>query len=94
MTSTVSIDGKDIFVITDLQKTVMLDSIPADEYELDVNRRLQWVINSKASECQKRMLNKWLPILQERYKELPSDPEALVKIICDQPDYKPAQREV
>lgn len=90
--SSISVDGSQIFKITSVQKMVICDSIPPDELESDLQRRLQWVIDSKYKACLDRLMKKWMPILQSRYSVLPTDIESLIMLIHSQPDYEMAKR--
>ena len=90
--STVIMDGEPLFQIDASKKAVICDSIPPEELDADLKRRIQWAIDSKYQACLTRLMNRWLPILQERYESLPTRVDALVALIHSQPDYEMAKR--
>jgi len=51
--------------------------------------RVAFILTHKYDMCYKRLLLKWLPILEIRgYEELPIDKDELAELIFSQPDYK------
>jgi len=84
----ISIDGQEVFSLSETQKSVIKSAIPYDIFEADMKRRLEWVLTHKYEQCFERLKKEWEPRLKERYQMLPSGDEALAQLICSQPDYK------
>jgi hypothetical protein len=84
----ISIDGQEVFSLSETQKAVIKSAIPYDIFEADMKRRLEWVLTHKYEQCFERLKKEWEPRLKERYQMLPSGDEALAQLICSQPDYK------
>ena len=84
----ISIDGQEVFSLSETQKSVIKSARPYDIFEADMKRRLEWVLTHKYEQCFERLKKEWEPRLKERYQMLPSGDEALAQLICSQPDYK------
>ena len=84
----ISIDGQEVFSLSETQKAVIKSEIPDDIFDADMKRRLEWVLTHKYEQCFERLKKEWEPRLKERYQMLPSGDEALAQLICSQPDYK------
>jgi hypothetical protein len=84
----ISVDGKDLFELTETQKKVIMNDIHEDIFDEDMKRRLQWVLTHKYERCLERLKNEWMPILKENMQSIPTNDEALAEIIFEQKDYK------
>jgi hypothetical protein len=84
----ISVNDKELFKLSETQKAVIQNDIHADEFEDDMNRRLQYILNHKYERCLERLKLEWLPKLKSRVSSFPSDDEQLAKLILSQPDYK------
>ena len=84
----ISIDGQEVFSLSETQKSVIKSAIPYDIFEADMKRRLEWVLTHKYEQCFERLKKEWEPKLKERYQMLPSGDDAIAQLICSQPDYK------
>ncbi len=84
----ISVDGKELFELSDIQKKVIQDNIPSDIFEEDMKRRLQWVLMHKYQECFKQMKGYWESKLQNVVDSIPTDPDKLAELIFSQPDYQ------
>ena len=84
----ISVGGQVIFELSETHKKLMLDSVTEENFGEDLIRRLRWGWVQKIEPCFKRVTEKWLPILKQRYESLPSDDDKLLELIFSQPDYK------
>lgn len=84
----VSVDGNDLFSLSETQKKVIKNEVLLEIFEEDMKRRLQWVLTHKYEECFKKLKEQWEPILAQRMSSIPTDPDKLAEIIFSQPDYK------
>ena len=84
----VDVDNKLLFEITVTQRKVIEWDIATEFFEEDMKRRLQYTFMHKYDQCLNRMIQEWMPVLRERFAQLPTNYEALANIIFQQPDYK------
>jgi hypothetical protein len=84
----ISVDGQEVFSLSETQKAVIKSDVPHDIFESDMKRRLEWVLVHKYEHCLASLKKEWEPRLKERYEMLPSGDDALAQLICSQPDYK------
>ncbi len=85
----ISVDGEELFEISEIQKKVIKNDIQEGIFEEDMKRRLKWVIEEKYKNCFKRLKDSWEPILISKgAKSLPTDPDEFAKLVFSDPDYK------
>ena len=85
----ISVDGKEIFALSETQKKVIQNDILSEIFEEDMHRRLQYILIHKYEECFKRLKLEWEPKLsQNGVKMVPTDPDELAELIFKQPNYK------
>ncbi len=84
----ISIDDKELFTLTDIQKTVIKNDIPDEVFDEDIKRRLEYVLMHKYEQCFERLKKEWEPKLSERVPSVPTSKDELAKLIFSQPDYK------
>ena len=84
----ISVDGQEVFSLSETQKAVIKSEIPDDIFDADMKRRLEWVLTHKYEQCFERLKKEWEPKLKERYQMLPSGDDAIAQLICSPPDYK------
>ena len=85
----VSVNDKELFTLSDIQKQVIMNDIPADIFDADMNRRLQWILIHKYEECFKALKTEWDPKLAANGVDMiPTNPDAYAKLVFSQPDYK------
>ena len=92
----VSVNDKELFILSDIQKKVIQYDIPADMFDADMHRRLQWVLMHKYEECFKRLKAEWdSQLAVNGVQMIPTDPDAYAQLVFSQPNYKDrAAREV
>lgn len=80
---------KVICELTDIQKKVICHDIPASQFELDMERRVQWVLGHKYEQSLKRFRAEWeAKLKQEGAKSIPVDDAEFCAQIFARPDYK------
>ncbi len=85
----ISVDGKDLFELSEIQKQVMKNNIMGNIFEDDLNRRLQWVLMHKYEECFKELKSEWDSRLAENgIKMIPTDPDDYARLVFSQSNYK------
>lgn len=84
----ISVNNKELFSLSDIQKKVICNDIHADTLHADLERRLQWVLMHKYEQCMKRLRDEWLPKLKDRVESVPTSDDAFASLVFSQPDYK------
>lgn len=84
----ISVDGQELFTLSETQKKVIKNDIHEDIFEDDMKRRLQYILTHKYEQSMERIRNEWMPRLKERMQSIPTNDDALAEIIFSQPDYK------
>jgi hypothetical protein len=79
---------KELFTLSDVQCKVICNDIHQDEFEADMERRLQYILMHKYEQCFKRLKEEWEPKLCDRMDAVPTHPDKLAELIFAQPDYK------
>jgi hypothetical protein len=85
----VSVDGKEIFSLSETQKRVIQNDIHSEIFEEDMHRRLEYILMHKYERCFERIKREWEPKLRAAgIKMIPTDDEELAELIFSQPEYK------
>jgi hypothetical protein len=84
----ISVNNRELFSLSEVQKSVICNDIHADELDSDLERRLQWVLTHKYEQCMKRLRDEWMPKLKGRVESVPLDDDAFAQLVFSQPDYK------
>lgn len=85
----ISVDGSDIFELSEIQKKVMKNDILSEEFDGDMLRRLQWVLTHKYEQCFKRLKNEWdIKLAANGVTMIPTDNDAYAELVFAQPNYK------
>jgi len=85
----ITVDGVDLFTLTDTQKQIIQNDISSDIFDADMKRRLQYILMHKYEECFKRLKSQWEPILAAKGVEsVPTDPEEFAQLVFSQPEYQ------
>ena len=85
---TVSVDGVDLYTVTDLQEQVLRNDIPTELLAADLRRRLEWVLTHKHAQCMARLRKEWMPLLADNgVTEVPVDDDAFAALVFEQPNY-------
>ncbi|HUD01293.1 MAG TPA: hypothetical protein VMR37_03135 [Rhabdochlamydiaceae bacterium] len=91
----ISVDGKELFTLSETQKRVIRDEIQDEIFEEDMKRRLQWILMHKYETCFEKLKKEWEPkLIQNGVKMIPTDPDAFAELVFSQKNYKSrSQRE-
>ncbi len=84
----ISVDDKELFTLSEVQKKVIKNDIHADEFDSDMKRRLHYILTHKYERCFERLKKEWEPKLRDRVKSIPTNFDELALLIFSQPDYK------
>jgi hypothetical protein len=85
----ISVDGKDLFTLSETQKKVIKNDIHEEIFDSDMKRRLQWVLMHKYERCFMRLKQEWEPKLrQSGVAMIPTDSEAFAEMVFNHPSYK------
>jgi hypothetical protein len=85
----VSVDGVDLYELSDLQKQVMHHTISPDEFDQFCKDKLQWILTHKYEQCFKRLKEEWdSKLAQNGVKLIPTNPDKYAQLVFSQPNYK------
>ena len=55
----ISVNDKELFTLTETQKSVIKNDIHADEFDADMARRLEYILTHKYERCFERLKKEW-----------------------------------
>lgn len=85
----ISVDGKELFTLSETQKKVIQNDIDSSIFEEDMKRRLQYILTHKYEQCYKRLKEEWEPKLKANgVKAIPLDDQDFAELVFQQPQYK------
>ena len=85
----ISVDDKELYTLTETQKSVIKNDISSDIFDEDMKRRLNWVLTHKYERCFDRLKKEWEPKLAAAGVEsLPTDKDAFAQLVFARPEYK------
>lgn len=85
----ISVNGKDLFELNDIQKKVICNDISDDIFEEDMKRRLKWVLMHKYERCFARLKAEWdQKLLQNGVKSVPTNPDEYAALVFAQTNYQ------
>jgi len=85
----ISVDGKELYTLSEIQKKVIRNDIHEDIFEEDMKRRLHWVLNHKYERCFARLKAEWEPKRKlNGVKMIPTDEEEFAQLVFSQKNYK------
>ncbi len=75
--------------LNETQKKVIMNDIHADEFDADMNRRVNYIIMHKYEQCLKRLRDEWTPKLRDlKVESVPLNDDAFAEVIFARPEYK------
>lgn len=92
----ISVDGKELFTLSEVQKKVIKNDILEEIFEEDIKRRIkQIILEEKYRKCFERLKAEWEPRFKSAgYKMIPTDEEEFAMLVFSHPEYKSrSQRE-
>jgi hypothetical protein len=85
----ISVNDQELFTLSEIQKQVIKNDIPADIFDADMNRRLQWILMHKYEECFKVLKAEWdTKLAANGIKMIPTDPDEYAQLVFIQPNYQ------
>jgi len=86
----IKVNEEQIFELAEWEKDVIKNDIPADIFDQDMKRRLEWVLKHKVERCYERFEKEWLEKLRNDpdVEAIPKSKEAFVALVKSRPDYK------
>ena len=85
----ISVNDQELFTLSDIQKQVIKNDIPAHIFDADMNRRLRWVLMHKYEECFKRLKSEWdAQLAINGIEMIPTNEDAYAQLVFSQPNYK------
>lgn len=84
----ITVDGVDLYELTDIQSKVIQHEISTDLFDADMKRRLHWVLTHKYEVCFENFKKEWDPKLKANGVEMiPTDPDKYAQLVFSQPNY-------
>lgn len=85
----ISVDGVDLFELSEIQKSVIKNDINSAVFDEDTKRRLEYILMHKYECCFKRLREEWDEKLAANGVDMiPTDPDAYATLVFSQPNYK------
>lgn len=85
----ISVDDKELFTLSDVQKRVIQNDIPLEIFDEDMKRRLQYILTHKYEQCFTRLKQEWDPKLAASgVKMIPTDAEEYANLVFSQASYQ------
>jgi hypothetical protein len=85
----ISVNDVELFTLSDTQKKVIMDYLPASIFDQDMKRRLQWVLMHLYEQAfiQFKQRNEPL-LLANKVESMPTDPDKFAELVFAQPNYQ------
>lgn len=85
----ISVNDKELFSLSDTQKRVIANDLNIDDLEVDLSRRLEWVLFHKYERSFQRLKEEWDDKLAKNgISMIPTNPDKYAELIFSQPNYK------
>lgn len=85
----ISVDDKELFSLSDIQKKVIMNDIHEDEFDADMKRRLQYILMHKYERCFARLKQEWDKKLADNGVDMiPSNPDKYAELVFKQQNYQ------
>ena len=85
----ISVNNKELFTLSETQKSVIKNDIHDDVFDEDMERRLKYILMHKYERCFARLKQEWDPKLKANgVTAIPLDEEAYAQLVFAQPNYK------
>lgn len=85
----VSVDDKELFTLSEIQKRVIKNDIPEEIFDEDMKRRLHYILTHKYERCFARLKAEWEPKLAKSGAAMiPTNPDAFAEMVFAHPEYK------
>lgn len=85
----ISVNDQELFTLSDTQKKVIKNDIPAEIFDEDMKRRIHYILTHKYERCFLRLKEEWDKKLSDNgVKMIPMDQEEYAQLVFSQPNYK------
>lgn len=85
----ISVNDLELFTLTNAQEQVIKNDVHADEFDDDMKRRLQYILQHKYERCFERLKVEWdKKLIANGIQSIPTDPDAYAALVFSQPNYK------
>lgn len=85
----ITVDGKQLFELSDTQKKVIKNDIHEDIFDADMKRRLEYIITHKYEQCFDRLKKEWdLKLKENGVKSVPTHADEYAQLVFSQPNYQ------
>jgi hypothetical protein len=85
----ISVDGVDLYELSDIQKQVIRNEISDDIFDADMKRRLHWVLDHEHTRAMVQLKKEWDSKLADNGVEMiPTDEQEYAQLVLSQPNYK------
>ncbi len=85
----ISVDDKELFSLSDIQKQVICHDIHQDVFDEDMKRRLQYILMHKYERCFARLKAEWdTKLAANGVDSIPTNPDKYAELVFSQPNYK------
>lgn len=85
----ISVNDKELFTLSEIQKKVICNDIHEDVFDEDMQRRIKYIIYDKYKQCFKRLKQEWdSKLIENKIEMVPTDADAYAELVFSQPNYK------
>lgn len=85
----ISVNGLDLFELSETQKSVIKDYVHADIFDADMKRRLKWILTHLYEEAFKKLKEEWdVKLVSNGVKMVPTEQDEYAQLVFSQPNYK------
>ena len=85
----IKVNDVQLFELTEIQKNVIKNDIPAEIFDADMKRRLQYILTHKYEQCFKRLKAEWDPKLEALgVGSIPTNKDAYAALVFARAEYK------
>lgn len=84
----ITVNGEDVFEIADYEKKIICNDILSENFDVDMKRRLKFIIDHKVERCFKRLKEEWEPkLIEAGVTAIPVGKKEFVELVMSQPGY-------
>jgi len=84
----ISVNDVELFTLSDTQKSVIKDYINADIFEVDMKRRVKYILMHLYDQSFIRLKKEWEPKLAAKGVEsIPTNADSFAQLVFSQPNY-------
>jgi len=84
----ISVNDIELFTLTETQKSVIKNDIHEDEFDVDMSRRLEYILINKYDNCFNRLKAEWdQKLIDNGVQSIPTNKDAYAQLVFSQPNY-------